>query len=84
LYQPCEPISLGSTIYTPRNPTAPWFMTSKARKSRMDATIEEDRAIVENIEYNKVDGKFNMRFDKLQNVYKTFYKSLVHNNTKGM
>jgi hypothetical protein len=59
------------------NTIGDWFS-----KWRMDATIEEDRAIVENIEYSKADGKFNMRFDKLQNVYKTFYKALVHNNTK--
>ena len=25
-----------------------------------------------------MDGKFNMRYDKLQNTYKSFYKKFVH------
>ena len=45
----------------------------------MDKTIEQDRKIVENIKLEHMDGKFNMKFDKLQNTYKTLYKKFIHN-----
>jgi phenylpropionate dioxygenase-like ring-hydroxylating dioxygenase large terminal subunit len=48
----------------------------------MDQTVMQDKSIVENIKYDKMDGKFNMKFDKLQNTYKTFYKRLIHDNKK--
>jgi hypothetical protein len=38
----------------------------------------QDKAIVENIDMRFMEGKFNMKFDKLQNTYKTFYKKLIH------
>jgi hypothetical protein len=41
-------------------------------------TMLQDRIIVENIDKRFIDGKFNMRFDKLQNTYKSFYKRFVH------
>jgi len=41
-------------------------------------TMLQDRGIVENIDKRFMDGKFNMRFDKLQNTYKTFYKRFIH------
>lgn len=41
-------------------------------------TMLQDRAVVENIDARFMDGKFNMRFDKLQNTYKTFYKRFIH------
>ena len=44
-------------------------------------TIFEDKSIVENIDPRYMDGSYNMRFDKLQNVYKTFYKNFIHNFT---
>jgi len=44
----------------------------------MFQTMLQDKAIVENIHPLFEDGKFNMRFDKLQNTYKMFYKKLVH------
>jgi len=47
----------------------------------MIATVLQDKAIIENIKLQHSDGKFNMKFDKLQNVYKTLYKKLVHNLT---
>jgi hypothetical protein len=28
-----------------------------------------------------MDGKFNMKFDKLQNTYKSFYKRFIHSFT---
>jgi phenylpropionate dioxygenase-like ring-hydroxylating dioxygenase large terminal subunit len=47
----------------------------------MIATVLQDKGIIENIKLEHSDGKFNMKFDKLQNVYKTLYKKLVHNIT---
>lgn len=41
-------------------------------------TMLQDRVIVENIDFDSMDGKFNMKFDKLQNTYKTFYKRFIH------
>jgi len=47
-------------------------------------TMLQDRGIVENIDKRFMDGKFNMKFDKLQNTYKTFYKRFVHDTSKNM
>ena len=44
----------------------------------MHQTMMEDRSVVENIDPNNIEGKFNMRFDKLQNTYKRFYKKFIH------
>ena len=44
----------------------------------MIATVLQDKSIIEHIKLEHVDGKFNMKFDKLQNVYKTLYLSLIH------
>jgi phenylpropionate dioxygenase-like ring-hydroxylating dioxygenase large terminal subunit len=41
-------------------------------------TMNQDKAVVENINPTCMDGKFNMKYDKLQNVYKTFYRKFVH------
>ena len=46
----------------------------------MIKTVLQDKAIVENIKH--IDGKFNMKYDKLQNVYKTLYKRFVYNQTR--
>ena len=40
-------------------------------------TVLQDKFIVENIDMRFKDGKFNMKFDKLQNTYKTFYKKFI-------
>jgi len=45
----------------------------------MRNTVIQDKAIVESIPLNKVDGIFNMKYDKIQNVYTTLYKKLIHN-----
>ena len=45
----------------------------------MIKTVLQDKAIVENIKH--IEGKFNMKYDKLQNVYKTLYKRFVYNQT---
>lgn len=47
-------------------------------ENMMMNTMMQDRVIVENIDPRYLDGKFNMKFDKLQNVYKSFYKKWVH------
>lgn len=51
-------------------------------KSMMLQTMLQDRLIVENIHPLFEDGKFNMKFDKLQNTYKTFYKKFIHNKKR--
>jgi phenylpropionate dioxygenase-like ring-hydroxylating dioxygenase large terminal subunit len=43
-------------------------------------TMLQDKMVVENIDFASMDGKFNMKFDKLQNTYKSFYKRFIHNN----
>ena len=55
------------------NPFGDWY-TSYAMRN----TINEDRGIVENIDPTCIDGKYNMKFDKLQNIYRNMYKKHVH------
>jgi phenylpropionate dioxygenase-like ring-hydroxylating dioxygenase large terminal subunit len=50
-------------------------------RNLMYNTMLQDKIVVENIDMKYMDGKFNMKFDKLQNTYKSFYKKLVHNFT---
>lgn len=45
----------------------------------MYQTMLQDKYVVESIAENCEDGKFNMKFDKLQNTYVSLYKKLVHN-----
>jgi hypothetical protein len=47
-------------------------------ENMMYNTMLQDKAIVENIDKRFMEGKFNMKFDKLQNTYKTFYKKFIH------
>ena len=46
----------------------------------MRNTMLQDKIVVENIDMRFMDGKFNMKYDKLQNTYKTFYKRLIREN----
>lgn len=46
-------------------------------RNMMIETLNQDKAIIESIKLENVDGKFNMKFDKLQNTYKTFYTKIV-------
>jgi phenylpropionate dioxygenase-like ring-hydroxylating dioxygenase large terminal subunit len=48
----------------------------------MYTTMLQDKAVVEGIDPEFMDGKFNMKFDKLQNTYKTFYCRFVHSAFK--
>lgn len=52
----------------------------KITKNMMYNTLLQDKFILENIDPRFMDGKFNMKFDKLQNTYKTFYKKFIRNN----
>ncbi len=61
--------SLYSVIYN--------FLGDFATKKLMENTVEQDRAVVEGIYFDKKDGKFNMKYDKLQSVYKQKYKKFV-------
>jgi phenylpropionate dioxygenase-like ring-hydroxylating dioxygenase large terminal subunit len=45
----------------------------------MSNTVMQDKAVVESIPLEKVDGLFNMKYDKIQNVYTSLYKKLIHN-----
>jgi len=47
-------------------------------RNSMITTMLQDKAVVETIDSRFMDGKFNMKFDKLQNTYVTFYKRFVH------
>jgi phenylpropionate dioxygenase-like ring-hydroxylating dioxygenase large terminal subunit len=44
----------------------------------MYQTMLQDKYVVESISTNCEDGKFNMKFDKLQNTYVSLYKKLIH------
>lgn len=49
-------------------------------ENMMRTTMLQDKMVVENIDMRFMDGKFNMKYDKLQNTYKTFYKRFVRQN----
>ena len=53
-------------------------------RNLMHNTMLQDKVVVENIDMKYMEGKFNMKFDKLQNTYKSFYKKLIHNFTDIM
>ena len=50
-------------------------------RNTMYNTMLQDKVVVENIDSRFMDGKFNMRFDKLQNTYKSFYKRFIEGDT---
>jgi len=50
-------------------------------RNMMQDTLNQDKSVIESIKIENIDGKFNMRYDKLQNTYKTFYKKYVRNIT---
>lgn len=47
----------------------------------MAKTILQDKVVIESIPIEKVNGLFNMKYDKLQNLYTNLYKKLIHNIT---
>ena len=48
-----------------------WFRTMMAE------TLHQDKAVIESIQNDNMDGRFNMKYDKLQNTYRSLYKKLV-------
>jgi phenylpropionate dioxygenase-like ring-hydroxylating dioxygenase large terminal subunit len=46
-------------------------------RKMMHQTILQDKEVVEGIDPEHMDGRFNMRYDKLQNTYKTLYNRWV-------
>jgi hypothetical protein len=48
-----------------------WF------KQLMAETLNQDKAVIESIKNENMEGRFNMKFDKLQNTYRTLYKKWI-------
>jgi len=48
-----------------------WF------KHLMAETLNQDKAVIESIKNENMEGRFNMKFDKLQNTYRTLYKKWI-------
>lgn len=44
----------------------------------MDDTLMQDKGVIEGIKNENIEGKFNMKFDKLQNTYRKFYTDYIH------
>jgi len=55
------------------------YIGDKITHSMMYQTMLQDKYVVESIDQNCMDGKFNMKFDKLQNTYVSLYKKLIYN-----
>ena len=55
------------------------FIGNVVTKMMMENTVEQDRSVVEGIYFDKQNWKFNMKYDKLQSVYKQKYKRLLEN-----
>jgi len=48
----------------------------------MDKTLEQDKAVIDYIDtydYESMHGKFNIKYDKLSNLYKQYYKKFYEN-----
>ena len=43
----------------------------------MKDTLNQDKRVIESIKRENIDGKFNMKFDKIQNTYRTLYKKFI-------
>jgi hypothetical protein len=44
----------------------------------MTSTVNQDKSIINGISFEDMDGRFNMKFDKLQNTYRSLYKKFIH------
>lgn len=64
------------------NPFAYWIdlIGNRMTEKMMTATVNQDKCVIENIPMKYIDGKFNMKFDKLQNVYRSMYKKFIRGN----
>ena len=54
------------------------FLYDRMFEKLMEDTLMQDKSVIEGIQNENMEGKFNMKFDKLQNVYRTLYKKYVH------
>jgi phenylpropionate dioxygenase-like ring-hydroxylating dioxygenase large terminal subunit len=45
----------------------------------MKNTIDEDKRIIDNIKPKYMDGNYNMKYDKLSNLYRSLFKKQVNN-----
>lgn len=50
---------------------------NQVTRRMMELTIEQDKGVVEHIRPQYRDGRFNMKYDKLQNVYRSMYRKWV-------
>lgn len=48
----------------------------------MKNTIDEDKRIIDNIKPKYMDGNYNMKYDKLANLYRNLYKKRVEDKKK--
>jgi phenylpropionate dioxygenase-like ring-hydroxylating dioxygenase large terminal subunit len=51
---------------------------NKITENMMIDTIMQDKNVIENINLKYMDGRYNMKFDKMANVYRNLYKKVVH------
>ena len=56
------------------------YLGDYVTEDMMRKTVNQDKRVIENIPMKYIDGKFNMKYDKLQNVYRTMYKKY---NSRG-
>ena len=54
------------------------FIFDKMFEKLMEDTLLQDKNVIEGIKNENMDGKFNMKYDKLQNVYRTMYKKYIN------
>lgn len=64
------------------NPFSYWIdlIGNRMTEKMMIATVNQDKCVIENIPLKFIDGKFNMKYDKLQNVYRSMYKKFIRGN----
>ena len=66
-----SPINIFEELYN--------YLGNKITLNMMIDTIKQDKDIVENIKLEHIDGKYNMKYDKFQNLYRTLYKKKINN-----
>jgi len=54
------------------------FIFDKIFEKLMEDTLLQDKNVIEGIDLKNMDGKFNMKYDKLQNVYRSMYKQFIN------
>lgn len=54
------------------------FIYDKMFEKLMEDTLLQDKGVIEGIQVENIEGRFNMKYDKLQNVYRNLYKKYIH------